>query len=265
MAELERLAPPEGARKTGDFKPRLLQSAEHHLCSGCGHPPAVRAILESIEDLALDGKVIALFSHGCSGTFNRTVDLDLTIALHGRAPATATGVKRMRPDTLVFTMQGDGDMVSEGLAEILHTAARGEKITCILLNNGVFGDTGGQMTAASAIGQRTKTSLAGRDADQHGYPIAVAEILANFPGVSYVARTSVHNPAGFARTRRCITSAFRHQIENRGFSFVEVLTMCPTGWFKSTREGPEYLKEAFVFEDSLGVLKDQSEPDRQAS
>jgi 2-oxoglutarate ferredoxin oxidoreductase subunit beta len=264
MAPIERFTPPQGAGKVGDFKPRLLQSADHHLCAGCGHPPAVRAILEAIDELSLDGNVIGLFSHGCSGTFNRTVDIDLTIALHGRAPATATGVKRMRPGTIVFTMQGDGDMVSEGLAEILHTAARGENITCILLNNGVFGDTGGQMTAASALGQRTKTSLDGRNADDHGYPIAIAPILATFPGVAYVARTSVHNPAGIARTRKCVKAALEHQIGSRGFSFVEILTMCPTGWFKSTREGPDYLKEAFIVEDGLGVLKDRNEPARRA-
>ena len=256
MNQLSTLPLPDGAAKKADFKPKLLQSEHHHLCPGCGHPPAVRAILEAIDDLNLAGNVIALFGHGCSGSFMATADIDLTIALHGRAPATATGVKRMRPDTVVFTMQGDGDMVSEGLAEILHTAARGEKITCFLLNNGVFGDTGGQMTATTVLGQRTKTSLEGRDADYHGHPIPIAEILKMMPGVSYVARASTGSPGGVALARKIVRTAFEHQIERRGFSFVEILTMCPTGWFRSAKDGPAYMQETLGQELGLGILKD---------
>jgi 2-oxoglutarate ferredoxin oxidoreductase subunit beta len=243
------------ARKTAPFKPALLQTENHHLCAGCGHPVAVRIILEVLEELKLQRRTVAVFGHGCSGTFNSTADVDVTIALHGRAPACATGIKRMRPDVTVFTMQGDGDMVSEGLAEIMHTAARGERITCILLNNGVFGDTGGQMTATSVVGQRTKTSVAGRNADYHGHPIAIADILATLPGVSYVARGSVDSPANVVQTRRYVKRAFENQLEGRGLAFLEILTMCPTGWFVPTPSGPEYMMASLGKAYHLGEMK----------
>ena len=176
-------------------------------------------------------------------------------ALHGRAPSVATGVKRMLPDRIVFTLQGDGDMVNEGLQEVLHTAARGEDVTCILLNNGVFGETGGHMTATSVIGQRTKTSLDGRDADYHGYPIRIADLLAQLDGAAYVARGSVHNAGGVAKTKRMIRKAFESQIAGEGFSLVEVLTMCPTGWFIPTAEGPGYMDDTLGQVHTMGELK----------
>ena len=169
------------------------------------------------------------------------MDVDLVQALHGRAPSVATGVKRMLPDALVFTLQGDGDMVNEGLQEVLHTAARGESVTCILLNNGVFGETGGHMTATSVIGQRTKNSLDGRDAEYHGYPILIGDLIAQLQGAAYVARGSVHNAGAVARTKKMFKRAFESQLRGEGFSFVEVLTMCPTGWFIPTADGPSYM------------------------
>jgi 2-oxoglutarate ferredoxin oxidoreductase subunit beta len=253
-------APAIAARKTAEFKPSLLQTEQHHLCAGCGHPLAVRMILEVLQELQLQGRCVAVFGHGCSGTFNTSADVDVTIALHGRAPACATGIKRMRPDVAVFTMQGDGDMVSEGLAEILHTAARGERITCILLNNGVFGDTGGQMTAATVVGQRTKTSLEGRDAGYHGHPLAIADILTTLPGVSYVARASVHHPAGVTQAKRYVRRAFENQLHGKGLAFVEILTMCPTGWFVPTPKGPEYLMQSLGKAYPLGEMKRADSP-----
>jgi len=251
-------APPDHAVKKAAFGPKLLLSENHHLCAGCGHPVAVRIILEVLEELQLEERTIGVFGHGCSGTFNTTADVDVTIALHGRAPACATGIKRMRPDTVVFTMQGDGDMVSEGLAEIMHTAARGERLTCFLLNNGVFGDTGGQMTATSVLGQRTKTTIAGRDAAQHGYPIRIADVLATFPGVSFVARASVYNAAGVFLAKKFVRRGLEHQLEGRGLSLVEILTMCPTGWFVPTNAGPGYLQDTLARDYGLGILKDSS-------
>ena len=145
----------------GEAKPDLLLTQEHHMCPGCGEPMALRAYLEAIQELGLTERTVAVHGIGCYTAFSMTTDLDLVQALHGRAPSVATGVKRMRPDAIVFTLQGDGDMVNEGLQEVLHTAARGENVTCVLLNNGVFGETGGHMTATTVLGQRTKNSLDG--------------------------------------------------------------------------------------------------------
>ena len=147
-------APTAPARKVEALKPDLLLTQEHHMCPGCGEPLAVRQFLETIEELDVATRAIAVAGIGCYTSFSGSMDVDLVQALHGRAPSVATGVKRMRPDALVFTLQGDGDMVNEGLQEVLHTAARGEKVTCILLNNGVFGETGGHMTATTVVGQR---------------------------------------------------------------------------------------------------------------
>ena len=170
---LETNAPPDHAKKVADLKPDLLLTQEHNMCPGCGEPLALRVYLEALQELGVTQRSIMVAGIGCYTAFTSTVDVDLVQALHGRAPSVATGAKRMRPDAVVFTLQGDGDMVNEGLQEVLHTAARGEKVTCILLNNGVFGETGGHMTATSVLGQRTKNSLDGRDAEYHGYPIQI--------------------------------------------------------------------------------------------
>ena len=183
------------------------------------------------------------------------MDIDLIQALHGRAPSVATGAKRMQPENLYFTLQGDGDMVNEGLQEVIHTAARGENITCILLNNGVFGETGGHMTATTVLGQRTKTSIEGRDAAMHGYPILIGDLLSRLEGTAYAARASVHDAKGVARARRFIDRAFKAQMNGEGFSFVEILTMCPTGWFVPTADGPEYLDTQLGAIHEVGELK----------
>jgi 2-oxoglutarate ferredoxin oxidoreductase subunit beta len=183
------------------------------------------------------------------------MDVDVVQALHGRAPSVATGAKRMRPEALLFTLQGDGDMVNEGLQEVIHTAARGEAVTCVLLNNGVFGETGGHMTATTVLGQRTKNSLEGRDATCHGHPILIGDLLAQLDGTAYAARGSVHDAAGVAGTKRMLKRAFEAQLAGRGFSFVEILTMCPTGWFVATGQGPEYLDRVLGSVHVTGELK----------
>ena len=248
-------APGAGARMVEAQKPDLLLTQEHHMCPGCGEPLALRGYLESIQELGLAQRAIAVAGIGCYTSFSGTMDVDLVQALHGRAPSVATGVKRMLPDALVFTLQGDGDMVNEGLQEVIHTAARGEKITCILLNNGVFGETGGHMTATSVIGQRTKNSIDGRDAEYHGYPILIGDLIAQLQGAAYVARGSVHNAGAVARTQKMFKRAFESQIAGAGFSFVEVLTMCPTGWFIPTQEGPDYMTETLGEVHIMGELK----------
>ncbi len=252
---LDTSAPPTNARKIADLKPDLLLTGDHNLCPGCGEPLAVRVWLEALQELGVAQDSILVLGIGCYTMFSATVDLDSVQALHGRAPSVATGVKRMRPDKVVVTLQGDGDMVNEGLQEVLHTAARGERVTCILLNNGVFGETGGHMTATSVIGQRTKSSLDGRDAEYHGYPILIGDLVARLQGAAYVARGSVHNAGAVARTKRMLRRAFETQLAGDGFSFVEVLTMCPTGWFIPTADGPDYLHDTLGEVHVMGELK----------
>jgi 2-oxoglutarate/2-oxoacid ferredoxin oxidoreductase subunit beta len=246
---------PAHARRIERNKPELLLTEEHQMCPGCGEPLAVRQFLETIEDIDQVQHAIAVVGIGCYTSFSGTIDVDLVQALHGRAPSLATGVKRMRPDALVFTLQGDGDMVNEGLQEVVHTAARGENLTCILLNNGVFGETGGHMTATSVIGQRTKNTLDGRDAQYHGYPILIGDLIATLQGAVYVARGSVHNAGAVARTKKMFRRAFESQVRKEGFSFVEVLTMCPTGWFIPTADGPGYMQDTLGEVHIMGELK----------
>jgi 2-oxoglutarate/2-oxoacid ferredoxin oxidoreductase subunit beta len=177
----------------------------------------------------------------------------------------ATGVKRALPAAVVVTVQGDGDMVSEGLQEVLHTAARGESVTCVMLNNGVFGETGGHMTATTVLGQRTKTSLDGRDAAAHGRPILLAELVAGLDGAAFVARGAVNSAGNVARTKKMVRRALELQVAGAGFSLVEILTMCPTGWFVDTTEAPGYLADHLAPVHASGVLKDIAAPDPPAA
>jgi 2-oxoglutarate ferredoxin oxidoreductase subunit beta len=248
--------PDRPARLVEDFTPALVDVGAHHLCPGCGEPVAIRCAMEAIAELGLAQRTIAVFGIGCYTAFSNNLDVEVLQALHGRAPSVATGVKRMRPGTTVLTVQGDGDMVSEGLQEILHAAARGEAITCVMLNNGVFGETGGHMTSTTVLGQRTKTSLQGRDAERHGRPILLASLLAQIDGTAYVARGAVNSAGNLARTKRMLTRALEVQQHGAGLSFVEILTMCPTGWFVETEEAPDYLEQHLATVHSPGVLKD---------
>lgn len=245
--------PTQSAAKVADAKPSLILG-EHGLCPGCGEPVALRLLLEVLQELDVVQRTIGVVGHGCYGSFVEIMDVEVLQCLHGRAPSCATGIKRVRPDGVVFTMQGDGDMVNEGLQEVLHSAARGENVTCILLNNGVFGDTGGQATATTVIGQRTKTSLDGRDPDTHGYPIPIADLVASLDGVGYVARGAVATAGSVARTKKLIRTAFEKQLAGEGFGLVEILTMCPTGWFVPASGGGEYLEESLEAAYPLGEL-----------
>ena len=171
----------------------------------------MRSAMEAIAELDLVQRTIAVFGIGCYTAFSNNLDVEVLQALHGRAPSLATGVKRARPDTIVLTVQGDGDMVNEGLQEVLHTAARGENVTCVMLNNGVFGETGGHMTATTVLGQRTKTSLDGRDAAAHGHPILLATCSPQLDGAAFVARGAVNNAGNVARTKKLLLRAFETQ------------------------------------------------------
>lgn len=248
--------PPEvPVRLVDDFTPDLIDVGEHHLCPGCGEPIAMRSVMEVLWEKELQQRALAVFGIGCYTAFSNNLDCEVLQALHGRAPSLATGAKRANPDLVVVTVQGDGDMVNEGLQEAIHAAARGEAITCVLLNNGVFGETGGHMTATTTIGQRTKNTLDGRDAAEHGQPIRMASLVAELDGASYVARGAVNNAGNVARTKRMIERAIDVQLAG-GFSFVEILTMCPTGWFIETEEAPDYLADTIGGVHLGGVLKD---------
>ena len=257
MGVLPSHQPPEvPARLVADFTPELIDVGAHHLCPGCGEPIAIRSAMEAIVDLDLVPRTITVFGIGCYTAFSNNLDVEVLQALHGRAPSVATGVKRASPESIVLTIQGDGDMVSEGLQEILHAAARAESITCVMLNNGVFGETGGHMTSTTVLGQRTKTSLEGRDAARHGRPILLASLLAHVDGAGYVARGAVNSAGEVARTKRMLVRALEVQQLGAGLSFVEILTMCPTGWFVETEAAPSYLEDSLAAVHVPGVLKD---------
>ena len=257
---LDTSAPPKRpARLVDDFEPSLILQGKHQLCAGCGEPAALRSTVEIIDELGLTSRTVAVFGIGCYTSFSPVLDLEVAQALHGRAPSVATGLKRAQPNSIVFTVQGDGDMVNEGLQEVIHTAARGEAVTCIMLNNGVFGETGGHMTATTVLGQRTKNTLGGRDPKQHGYPIRMAEMLAPLDGVAYVARGATNNAGSIFQLRKMLASAFEVQRDGLGFSFVEILTMCPTGWFIQTGEAPDYLAEHMASYHKPGIIKDVRE------
>jgi 2-oxoglutarate/2-oxoacid ferredoxin oxidoreductase subunit beta len=249
------IAPEIPATKVASSSNPLMLSEEHELCPGCGHPVAWRIITEVIAELEITQRAIEVVGHGCYTGIAWLADIDCIQVLHGRAPAVATGLKRVQPQAVVMTIQGDGDMATEGLHEILHAAARGERITAIMLNNGVFGDTGGQMTASTVVGQRTKTSLEGRDSETFGFPIPVADLIASIPGAAYVARGAVNNAGSIAQTKKFLTRAFQTQLDGTGFSFVEVLTMCPTHWLVPTVTGPDYLTGTVEKTFPVGQLK----------
>ena len=250
------IAPTRPARLVDDFVPPLILQGKHQLCAGCGEPAAMRSTVEMIDELGLTARAVGVFGIGCYTSFSPVLDLEVLQALHGRAPSLATGLKRVNPDSIVFTIQGDGDMVNEGLQEVIHTAARGEAVTCVMLNNGVFGETGGHMTATTVVGQRTKNSLDGRDAKRHGFPIRMAEMLAPLDGVAYVARGATNNAGNIFQLRKMLRRAFEVQRDGLGFSFVEILTMCPTGWFTQTGAAPEYLADKMASFHKPGVIKD---------
>jgi 2-oxoglutarate/2-oxoacid ferredoxin oxidoreductase subunit beta len=237
-------------------KPEGLTDRQHPLCPGCGESIAGRVIVEVLEEMNRRDTSILAMGVGCSGQLRGVLDIDVQSALHGRAPALATGIKRALPDTLVFTLQGDGDLISEGVSEAVQAAVRGENITVICLNNAVNAETGSHMTAASMVGQRTKTTLGGRSAEHQGVPLRMAELLAGMDGTVFSARSSMHKPAEIMKAKKFLRRAFELQLARRGFSYVELLTMCPTGWFMEPVESIDYIEDVLSQVHTLGVVKD---------
>lgn len=226
-------------------------------CPGCMHSTLCKLIGEVLEEMGLLGKTAAVFGVGCSGLAMGYVTYDYYLGPHGRACAIATGVKRCNPDTMVFTYQGDGDLASIGLAETMSAANRGENISVIFINNGIYGMTGGQMAPTTLVGMKATTAPKGRDPKEHGYPMHVCEVLNQLAAPYYLERTSCNNPANVAKTKAAIKKAFQNQLDGKGFSLVEVVTSCPTNWGMSALEALDFLEEKMLKEYPLGVIRDK--------
>ncbi|MGE5553187.1 MAG: thiamine pyrophosphate-dependent enzyme [Betaproteobacteria bacterium] len=236
-------------------RPKSLSDVALHYCPGCTHGIIHRLVAEAIDALDARERTIGVASVGCSVFAYNYFECDMQQASHGRAPAVATGIKRVLPDRIVFTYQGDGDLASIGAAEIVHAAARSENITVIFVNNANYGMTGGQMAPTTLLGQRTTTTPAGRDAQANGYPIRVAELLASLQGPAYVARVSVHSPQEVKKAGDAIKKAFRLQAEGNGFTLVEVLSTCPTNWGLAPNQALRWLVENMLPYYPLGEFK----------
>ncbi|MCD8036190.1 MAG: thiamine pyrophosphate-dependent enzyme [Clostridiales bacterium] len=237
-------------------RPHVLTDEQFTFCGGCGHGIVNRLIAEIIEEEHLEEKAILIWPIGCSVYSDKYYKVDSICALHGRAPALGTGVKRALPDNMVLVYQGDGDMVSEGMAEIVHAAIRGEKFSVIFVNNAIYGMTGGQMAPTTLIGQKTTTSPYGRSEVNAGDPLPMAEFIANIAGCYYSERVTLTSPANVRKTKAAITKAIHNQMEGKGLSFVEVVSPCPTGWNMKPIKAMQWITDNMLDMYPLGVFKD---------
>ena len=233
-----------------------LQDVATHYCPGCTHGIIHRLVAESLEEMGLLENAIGVVPVGCSVLAYKYFNVDTQEAAHGRAPAVATGIKRTHPDKFVFTYQGDGDLSSIGMAEIVHAAARGEKISTIFVNNGIYGMTGGQMAPTTLIGQKATTAQNGRDPEINGFPIRVSEMLATLTGAVFVERVSVDTPANVRKAKKAIKKAFQVQQAGLGFGIVEGLSSCPTNWGLAPKDALQWLRDNMMSYYELGNKKD---------
>jgi len=240
-------------------RPYSLKDVETHYCSGCGHGIVHRLIADAVDELGIRERVVGIAPVGCAVLAYDYFNFDVCEAAHGRAPAVATGMKRARPDLIIFAYQGDGDLAAIGMAEIIHAANRGENISVFFVNNAVYGMTGGQMAPTTMIGQKTETTPRGRLVEQEGSPIRVSELLAQFDGVKFVERCTITKPKNVNRTKAAITHALRMQIEGKGFGFVEILSPCPTYWGLQPRVAMKMIEERMIEVFPLGQLKNIQE------
>ncbi|MCT4563130.1 MAG: thiamine pyrophosphate-dependent enzyme [Maledivibacter sp.] len=236
-----------------------LAEIPFHYCPGCTHGIIHRLVAEVLEELGVLGDSIGVAPVGCSVLAYDYFNCDMHEAAHGRAPAVATGVKRVHPESVVFTYQGDGDLASIGTAEIVHAAHRSENFTTIFVNNAIYGMTGGQMAPTTLPGQKATTSPYGRDPKLMGMPLKVSEMLATIPGASYVERVSVHNPANIRKAKKAIKKAFEYQIAGKGFTIVEVLSTCPTNWGLTPVESLKWLEDNMLPYYPLGNFRTPEE------
>lgn len=237
-------------------KPKMLTDATLSFCPGCSHGIATKLVAEVLDELGLQSKTVEVASVGCSVFSYNFFNCDSQQAAHGRAPAVATGIKRVHPDKIVFTYQGDGDLASIGLAEIVHAGLRGENITVIFINNAIYGMTGGQMAPTTLIGQKTSTSPFGRDPKKQGNPIKMCELLATQTGPAYIERVMVNDYANILKTKKAIKKAFEYQIAGKGFTMVEILAACPTNWGMNPPDAMQFIKNDMAANYPLGVYKD---------
>lgn len=237
-------------------KPKCLLPLSSGFCPGCLHSLATKLIAEAIDDLGVAEKVINVLPVGCATMNSLYWKLDMVTSAHGRAPAVATGIKRCRPDALVFAYQGDGDLASIGLAEIMCAANRGEHFTVVFANNSTYGMTGGQLAPTTLVGQKSTTTPRGRDALVDGYPTNMCELLSTLKAPSYIARCALNSPANIRKAKESILTAFRYQLEGRAFSFVELLTNCPTNWGMSPLNTLKFMEENTIPAFPLGVFRD---------
>jgi 2-oxoglutarate/2-oxoacid ferredoxin oxidoreductase subunit beta len=236
-------------------RPETLYGTPTHYCPGCGHGIAHRLVAEVVSELGIREKTIGVAPVGCAVVAYDYWNFDCSEAAHGRALAVATAIKRVHPQNIVFTYQGDGDLAAIGTNETIHAANRGENLSVVFINNAIYGMTGGQLAPTTLLGQKTATSSAGREKKIHGYPLKISEMLAQLPGVSYIERVSLESPAQVLVARRAIKQAFENQINNAGFSLVEILSPCPTYWGLNPKQSLDWIKDVMRKEFPLGRIK----------
>ncbi len=237
-------------------RPKSLKQAQTHYCGGCGHGIIHRLVGEVIDELNLREITIGTAPVGCAVLLYDYFNCDIIECAHGRPPAVATAMKRLMPDKILFTYQGDGDLAAIGTTETVHSANRGENITIIFINNAVYGMTGGQMAPTTLLGQKTTTTPFGRRSKEEGFPLRVCELLATLDGPTYIERVAVNSPKNVIKAKAAIKKAFHYQLENKGFTFVEILSMCPTNWDISTIESLDFVDKMMEY-FPLGVFKDK--------
>ncbi|MFZ3122259.1 MAG: thiamine pyrophosphate-dependent enzyme [Thermodesulfovibrionales bacterium] len=238
-------------------RPVSLKPVPFRFCPGCGHSLIHRIIAECIDNLNIREKVVGIAPVGCAVFAYDYFNFDILEVAHGRPPAAATGLKRVMPDRIIFSYQGDGDLAAIGTAEIIHAANRGENLTVFFVNNATYGMTGGQMAPTTLISQKTTTTPRGRDVKTSGYPLRVSEMLATIEGVSFIARTSVDSVKNLMTTKKTVEKAFRYQMEGKGFSFVEILSPCPIDWGMSAEESIDWMRSEMMAVFPLGTFKDK--------
>jgi 2-oxoglutarate ferredoxin oxidoreductase subunit beta len=243
-------------------RPEGLTDVTTHYCPGCTHGIIHRLVAEVIDELGVRERTVGIAPVGCAVLAYNYFNMDFHEASHGRAPAVATGIKRARPDLIVFTYQGDGDLASIGMSEIVHCANRGEMVTVVFVNNAIYGMTGGQMAPTTLAGQVATTCPLGRDVDATGYPIRVAELLSTLRTPAFIARVSVHDPLLSVNAKQILRRAFRHQVENTCFSLVEILSTCPTNWGIPPSEANDWLARNMLPYYPLGIFKTPEGEDR---
>lgn len=234
-----------------------LTDKELSYCPGCGHGVAHRIVMEVVEEMGITEDTIGVAPVGCSVLAYEFMNIDMQQAAHGRAPAVATGIKRVYPEKYVFTYQGDGDLAAIGTAETIHACNRGENIVIIFINNGIYGMTGGQMAPTTLPGMKTSTSPFGRDVKMAGHPLKITELVAQLPGTCFVARHSVHTPANVRKAKKAIQKAFENQRDNKGLSFVEIVSNCNSGWKMTPVKSNQWMEENMFPYYPLGVIKDE--------